>query len=1014
MGKNIMKLPSNRPPLPRRLIAALTTLALAAFALRAAAGPSLSTLYSFTNSVNPVGAAVTAMVQGTNGNFYGTTLSGGTNGMGSIFMVTPGGAFTTLVSFNGSNGSAPAAPLFLDADGNFYGTTSNGSAHNVGVIFKMTHSGVLTDLAAFAQSNGAAPVGPVVRGPGGYFFGTTSAGGSNGAGEIFSWAPHLAISNRYSFSTTDGASPEGGLVFGTNFNLYGTTFKGGANGYGTAFRFNPVSNSFTSLASFTLTNGAFPTGLAAASNGLFYGATSFGGNNNEGTLFQLTTSGALTSLISLSVTNGSSPESPLVVGNDGFVYGTALQGGANGKGAVFRFSTNSGTTTGSTGGGRSGRGGSTGSGTTTSNSVVITNLISFSGFNGANPVGGLTLANDGNFYGVTTAGGANNYGNIFKILGFPPSIFQRPTNQNFASNATARFTVGAAGTQPLAYQWLLDGTNLSASASISGVTNSQLVIASEVLTDAGSYSVVVTNAYGAATSSVATLTVPTPTVTIHASPAHVSDDTNLFTGTAFDRYGVSSVQWQINSNAWTSAVIGSRLTNWSALATLQPGTNVFRAYSVDPLGNHSVTSSVTIFYLTRSTLTLLVNGSGTISRRSLIPFGPPLIGTNLVVGSNYSVTAIPSVNNFFSNWTGSITTTNNPLTFLMMSNMVLQANFVTNSFIGAAGAYVGLFYSSNSPGAESTGLLTDLIVKGSGAYSGKLLLPGATYPVSGMFNLVGNSSNQITRATNLGPISLSLHLDWDIKPPLITGTVQGSDSGGWTSQLTNEIYSTGLGSAEYTMLVPAAADAPTNAPAGSGYALIADNLGRTAIYGVMADGAGFSQGVAVTENLKIPFFAPLYTNRGVVFGWLDLSGNSPTGNVTWVRESHSGRLFTNGFTNTITVQSSPWTNLGGSASAISLPHGAQLDLSGGTLAAPLDFGVVLSSNNVLSKAGALPTNSFSGSIAPKNGLLTVTFGNGDHQKTTTGYGAVLQNQNSAGGYFITTTNTGSIVLSPNP
>jgi len=1010
--KHKMNLPSNRSSCLLCLLAVISATTLPALALPPG-GPSLTTIYTFTNSVNPVAASAAAMVLGTNGNFYGTTQDGGTNGKGSIFMLTPGGTFTTLVSFNGTNGSTPAAPLYLDADGNFYGTTSNGGTHGLGVLFKMSHSGALTDLVYFARSNGAAPLGPVVRGPAGFIYGTTSAGGSNGAGEIFSWKLHFGVSNCFSFQTTNGANPQGGLALGTNGNLYGTTFKGGANRYGSAFAFNPASNTYTLLASFTLTNGAFPTGLAASSNGLFYGSTSFGGSDNSGTLFQLTAAGTLTTLVSMAVTNGSNPEAPLVAGRDGFVYGTALEGGANGRGVVFRFATNSGTSTGS-GGGRSGRGGSTGGSTTTSNSVVITNLISFSGSNGANPVGGLTLGSDGNFYGMTTSGGASGYGTLFKVLGFPPSIYSAPTNRNYVPDGTAAFTVAAAGTEPLSYQWLFDGTNLGAGGNISIVTNSQLVITSEAITNVGSYSVIVANAYGIVTSSVATLAVPAPTITISPVPAHVSDGTHLFTGTASNKFGLSSVQWQINSNAWNNASSSNDGTNWTALATLQPGTNVFRAYSVDLVGNRSATNSATTFYVTHSPLTLLVNGFGTISRRSVVPFGQAITSTNLIVGSNYTITAVPATYNFFSNWTGSITSTNNPLTFVMTSNMTIVASFVTNSFRSAAGTYAGLFYVSGSPGAESTGLLRDLRVRGSGAFTGKLYIPQTNYTVNGVFDLAGNSSNQITRPAALGPLSLAMHLDWDTKPPVITGTVQGTDSGGWKAELTNEIYSTGLGSAEYTMLVPAAADAPTNAPAGTGYALITNYQGQTTISGAVADGAAISENVAVTENLKIPFYAPLYTNHGVVFGWLDLFSGAPTGNVTWIRESGFGPIYTNGFTNTITVQSSAWTNLGSSTPAISLPHGAQLDVAGGMLAAPLDFNVALLSNNVLTNTGALPTNFFAGSIARKTGFLTVTFGNGDHQRTTTGYGAVLQNQNSAAGYFTTATNTGSIRLTPNP
>jgi hypothetical protein len=124
-------------------------------------------------------------------------------------------------------------------------------------------------------------------------------------------------------------------------------------------------------------------------------------------------------------------------------------------------------------------------------------------------------------------------------------------------------------------------------------------------------------------------------------------------------------------------------------------------------------------------------------------------------------------------------------------------------------------------------------------------------------------------------------------------------------------------------------------------------------------------------------------------------------------------LFTGGYTNVVTVQSSAWTNLGTKTNAISLPSGGQLAISGGFLAGPLDFSVVYT-NNTFAKENVPGnrTNSLTLSIAAKTGLLSVTFGNGNGTNTTTGTGAILQNQNSGAGFFVTPTNAGSIQLTP--
>jgi hypothetical protein len=638
---------------------------------------------------------------------------------------------------------------------------------------------------------------------------------------------------------------------------------------------------------------------------------------------------------------------------------------------------------------------------------VLTNLVNFTGFNGAYPEGGLMQAGNGNFYGTTTSGSTDGFGNIFELLGFPPAIFQQPASQNFAPNAACLFTVAAGGSSPLTYQWVMDGTNLINGGNISGATNSQLTIGPAVLSDAGSYSVVVANAFGSATSAVATLTVPAPTLTLKSPGLSVSVASLTVQGTASGKFGVTNVQCQLNGGGWISATTANQWTNWSALVGLQPGTNFFQAYSVDPLGHPSATNSVTVFYVTKSPLTLLTNGFGTISRG--------FSGTNLTVGTNYSVTAVPKPNNLFSNWTGTITATNNPLKFLMVSNMTLTANFVTNSFLRAVGTYNGLFYVTGAVGAESSGLLGGLTVGKLGAYSGKLYIGGTNYGVSGNFDLAGDASNQITRAANLGPVSLAMHLNWNSTPPQIAGTVQGTNGGAWTAELTNELAGSNLPSAEYTLLIPPGTNAPTNSPGGYGYALITNHLGTvTVTKGALADGAGFGQTIAESENLRLAFYATPYTNGGLLLGWLDLGSGAPAGSLTWICPTSAGGLYPNGYTNVVAVQSSAWTNLGTGTNAISLPTGGTLDVSGGFLAAPLDFNVVLNTNNALLKWAGSPTNSLSAKIAPKTGLLSVTFGNGNGTNTTSGAGAVLQNANTGGGFFITTTNAGAISVTPNP
>jgi len=206
---------------------------------------TLTTLFHFdgTDGAQPVWG----LVQATNGDLYGTTNSGGANGGGTIFKITPTGTLTTLYNFcslaNCTDGDAPNA-LIQATDGNFYGTTglSSISAINDGTIFKMSPSGVLTTLYSFAGTVGAFPAAPLVQAPNGDFYGTTASGGINSGGTIFKITPTGTLTTLYSFcrerECADGNSP-GTLVQAANGDFYGTTL--GAGGIeGTVFKITPT------------------------------------------------------------------------------------------------------------------------------------------------------------------------------------------------------------------------------------------------------------------------------------------------------------------------------------------------------------------------------------------------------------------------------------------------------------------------------------------------------------------------------------------------------------------------------------------------------------------------------------------------------------------------------------------------------------------------------------------------------------------------------------------------------
>src|SRR5208282_5107073 len=199
-------------------------------------GGRLTTLHTFEGSDGwrPYG-----LIQAADKNIYGITSSGGANGYGTVFAITTAGTFTSLYSVcaqtNCSDGASPLGTPVQATDGNFYGTTAGGGTNGYGTIFKITSGGTLTTLYSFEGADGKAPWAGLVQGSDGNFYGTTSGGGANGDGTIFSITSAGTLTTLHSFDGTDGADSNGALVQGADGNFYGTTQLGGTHKKGTVF-----------------------------------------------------------------------------------------------------------------------------------------------------------------------------------------------------------------------------------------------------------------------------------------------------------------------------------------------------------------------------------------------------------------------------------------------------------------------------------------------------------------------------------------------------------------------------------------------------------------------------------------------------------------------------------------------------------------------------------------------------------------------------------------------------------
>ena len=407
----------------------------------------MATLYTFCSQPGCTDGShpYAGLIQASDGNLYGTTRDGGTNGYGTAFGITLGGQLTTLHSFTLTDGAYPDKGL-LQANGNLYGTTRFGGTRLDGTVF-----GLPVGLEQFAETQpsfGKPGANIMIRQPD-LTFATGIGLGGSAAANFFAHRPDLegaasatlrgsaavsaalsrrklrprelaaaatrslklrvpagkANSSAQNLTTLlnfDGANGDfpllTSLIQGTDGSFYGTTDGGGVYDQGTVFKVTAggtLTTLYTFCSQINCTDGAAPqAGLVQATNGNFYGTTWDGGANNRGTVFEITPTGQFTTLYSFcsqaGCADGANPEAGLVQATNGNLYGTTYWGGANTYGTVFEITP----------------------------AGQLTTLYSFDYVDdGAFPQAGLVQATDGNIYGTTSDGGAGGvaYGTVFEI-----------------------------------------------------------------------------------------------------------------------------------------------------------------------------------------------------------------------------------------------------------------------------------------------------------------------------------------------------------------------------------------------------------------------------------------------------------------------------------------------------------------------------------------------------------------------------------------------------------------------
>lgn len=296
----------------------------------------LMLMYNFGGTfISGEGAFPTSGLElGIDGNFYGAAYTGGAYSQGTVFKITPSGTLTQLHDFTGGDdGGSPMAPPIQATDGNFYGTTYSGGASRYGTVYKITAAGKFSTLHTFVFGEGNAASAPLVQGTDGLLYGTTSGGGANGnLGTVFKITTAGKLTVLYSFDSVHGLQPVAPLVQGSDGSFYGTALQGSAYSHGVVYKITSVGR-LTVLHNFCAVagcaDGANPSaGLVQDSDGNFYGVAGSGGTpEGYGTLYKITPSGAFSVVHTFDLTTGWTPV-VITQHTNGILYGAATGGGS--------------------------------------------------------------------------------------------------------------------------------------------------------------------------------------------------------------------------------------------------------------------------------------------------------------------------------------------------------------------------------------------------------------------------------------------------------------------------------------------------------------------------------------------------------------------------------------------------------------------------------------------------------------------------------------------------------------
>ena len=389
---------------------------------------------------------------------------------------------------------------------------------------------------------------------------------------------------------------------------------------------------------------------------------------------------------------------------------------------------------------------------------------------------------------------------------------------------------------------------------------------------------------------------------------------------------------------------------------------------------------------------------------------PTVLTSNvLIYGRSYQLVAKPAAGNLFGGWTlsgvpASVKTNSTTLVFNMGPNVIAQANFYTNYYMGLKGDYNGLFHG-DVVSMRDAGFI-HFSLSSQGVANGSLLTPAGNYSFTATFDRVGGLTTYVKRP-GTSPLLLTLQLDCENGTDLLTGSV--ADGANWVSTIQGDrvVFNSSHvnpGAGTYTMALVS----DEFGPQGDSYAtLTLSRSGVVSVIGKLGDNQSFSQSAPLSKNGMWPLYVNL-SSKEMLFGWVSFNTandySDMSGAVAWIKRPAVSGLYKAGFTNTATLI--------GSSYGVPVAHTSGLTMrspvvthTGGNLSdQSFDMNVdasklvFMSANKTVSLTIKPSSGTFVGKIISPTG------------KVTTANGVLLQTQNSARGYFLGTNSSGQFLL----